>query len=207
MESSQTVIIATGWAKEDQRGDHGYTFTSLLHQPALWRRAVNTHYFYNSAFSTLCFILSAKDGKIEQYVCIKFRVKFGKYANETLCNDSWGFWRTCFKPESGFWMAFTFEGRLSIVCRWRTFRTTKHQQKRQKMFKNLKAHPRWLLPNNPWASRHCWEQLWSLPGDLTENWTDAFITTMFLPTCSLKPQSLWLTTTWLSFPILPTRWS
>jgi hypothetical protein len=20
--------------------------------------------------------------------------------------------------------------------------------------------------NNPWACRHCWDQLWSLPGDL-----------------------------------------
>jgi hypothetical protein len=31
-----------------------------------------------------------------------------------------------------------------------------------------------------------------------------FITTTRLPTRSWKPRSLWLTTTWLSFPILPT---
>jgi hypothetical protein len=26
-------------------------------------------------------------------------------------------------------------------------------------------------------------------------------------TCHWKPQSLWLTTTWSSFPILPTHWT
>jgi hypothetical protein len=35
--------------------------------------------------------------------------------------------------------------------------------------------------------------------------TGSFIMTTRPPTCPLKPQSLWLTTTWLSFPILPTR--
>jgi hypothetical protein len=35
--------------------------------------------------------------------------------------------------------------------------------------------------------------------------TGSFITTMHLPTCPWKPQSVWLTTTWLSFPIHPTR--
>jgi hypothetical protein len=37
-----------------------------------------------SAFSTLCFVLSAMDGKIEQHACIKFCVKLGKSATETL---------------------------------------------------------------------------------------------------------------------------
>jgi hypothetical protein len=37
-----------------------------------------------SAFSTLCFVLSAMDGKVEQRVCIKFCVKLGKSAIETL---------------------------------------------------------------------------------------------------------------------------
>jgi hypothetical protein len=37
-----------------------------------------------SAFSTLCFILSAMDGKIKQCVSIMFRVKLGKSATETL---------------------------------------------------------------------------------------------------------------------------
>jgi hypothetical protein len=32
-----------------------------------------------------------------------------------------------------------------------------------------------------------------------------FITTMRPPTPPWKPQSLWLTTTWLWFPILPTH--
>jgi hypothetical protein len=40
--------------------------------------------FYTSAFSTSCFALSAMDGKVEQRVCIKFCVKLGKSAIETL---------------------------------------------------------------------------------------------------------------------------
>jgi hypothetical protein len=40
------------------------------------------HYFYTSGFLTLCFVLSVIDGKIEQHVCIKFRVKLGKSATE-----------------------------------------------------------------------------------------------------------------------------
>jgi hypothetical protein len=36
-----------------------------------------------SAFSNLCFVLSAIDDRIEQCVCIKFSVKLGKSATET----------------------------------------------------------------------------------------------------------------------------
>jgi hypothetical protein len=42
------------------------------------------HCFYKSAFSTSSFPLAAMDGKIEQCVCIKFCVKLGKSATETL---------------------------------------------------------------------------------------------------------------------------
>jgi hypothetical protein len=45
---------------------------------------VNTRWFYTSAFLTLCFGLSAIDGKIEQRVCIKFYVKLSKSDTETL---------------------------------------------------------------------------------------------------------------------------
>jgi hypothetical protein len=44
---------------------------------------VNAHCFYTSAFSTLCFALSATDAKIEQRVCIKFGMKLGKSTIET----------------------------------------------------------------------------------------------------------------------------
>jgi hypothetical protein len=37
-----------------------------------------------SAFSASCFVLSPMDSKIEQRVCIKFCVKLGKSATETL---------------------------------------------------------------------------------------------------------------------------
>jgi hypothetical protein len=45
---------------------------------------VNARYFHTSAFLTLCFGLSAMDGKIEQCVCIKFYVKLNKSDSETL---------------------------------------------------------------------------------------------------------------------------
>jgi hypothetical protein len=37
-----------------------------------------------SAFSTLCFIFPAKDGKIKQSVCIKFCMKLSKSTTDTL---------------------------------------------------------------------------------------------------------------------------
>jgi hypothetical protein len=42
------------------------------------------HCFYTGSFSTSCFVLSVIDGKIEQHGCIKFCVKLGKSATETL---------------------------------------------------------------------------------------------------------------------------
>jgi hypothetical protein len=47
----------------------------------------------------------------------------------------------------------------------------------------------------------CDEKDWNFVATIT----GSFIMTTYLPTCPWKPQSLWLTTTWLSFPILPTR--
>jgi hypothetical protein len=37
-----------------------------------------------STFSITCFVLSEMDGRIEQCVCIKFCMKLGKFATETL---------------------------------------------------------------------------------------------------------------------------
>jgi hypothetical protein len=77
--------------------------------------------------------------------------------------------------------------------------------------KNSRTRPWRLLPYYPWAHRHCWNQIWSLPGDLNRKSDHtlhcSFIMTTRLPTCPWKPLSLWLTMTWLSFPILPTRWT
>jgi hypothetical protein len=81
--------------------------------------------------------------------------------------------------------------------------------KRQKILKNLRTYPRKLSPNNPWANRYRWDQLWSFTGVLNRKCEHAphchFIKTTCPPTHPWKPQSLLLTTTWLSFPILPTR--
>jgi hypothetical protein len=59
-------------------------------------------------------------------------------------NASWGFWRTFFQPDSGFWMTFMFQGQSSVRWRWWMFRASKHQQN-DKMFK---TRPQKLSPNN-----------------------------------------------------------
>jgi hypothetical protein len=117
-------------------------------------------FFYTSAFSTSCFVLSAMDGKIEQQICIKFCMKLGKSAAKTLWNALWGFWRTFYNIDSSFWMAFTFQGQSNVSWRWRTFRVTKHQQNIRKCWKISRTHPQRPSPNVPWARRHRWDQLW-----------------------------------------------
>jgi hypothetical protein len=81
------------------------------------------------------------------------------------------------------------------------------RQEKLKIFE--RTQPRRPSPNNPWARRHRWDQLWSLPGDLNRKSEHtphcSFITTTRPPTRPWKPQSLLLTTTWLRFPIFPTR--
>jgi hypothetical protein len=76
------------------------------------------------------------------------------------------FVRKFFKPDSDFWMAFTFQGQSSVSWRWRAFGATKNQQNDRKCWKNLRTLPRRPSPNNPQACRHRWVQLWSLAGDL-----------------------------------------
>jgi hypothetical protein len=62
-----------------------------------------------SAFSTLCFVLSVMDGKIEQCVCIKFCVNLSKSTTKTpeMLREAFGEhslsqtavfeWHSCFK--------------------------------------------------------------------------------------------------------------
>jgi hypothetical protein len=117
-----------------------------------------------------------------------------------------GIWRAYFKPDSGFWMAFTFQGWSSFSWRWWTFRVTKHQQNDGKCWKNSITHPWRPSPNNPWGRRHRWDQLQRLPWDLNRKLEHglhcSFIMTTRPHTHPWKPQSLWLTTTWLLFPII-----
>jgi hypothetical protein len=117
------------------------------------------------------------DGKIEQYVCIKFCVQLGKSATETF---------------EMLWEAFGEHslGR-TVVFKWHSLfkagwvsveddKMTKHQQNDRKCWKNSRIRPQRRSSNNPWARRHLWDQLWSLPGDVTEN----------LNICRIAP-SLW----------------
>jgi hypothetical protein len=109
-------------------------------------------------------------------------------------------------------MAFTFQGQSSVSWRWQMIRVTKHHQNDRKCWKFLRrTHQQRPSPNNPWARRQCWDQVWSLPEDLNRRFEHAqhcsFITTTRPLTHPWKPHRLWLTTTWLSFPILHTHWT
>jgi hypothetical protein len=107
------------------------------------------------------------------------------------------------KYSLGWTVVFEWQGQSSISWRWWMFRATKDQQNDRKCWKNSRTRPRILSPNNPWARRHCWDQLWNLPGDLKRKFECALhcsIMTMRPPTCPRKPQSFYLTATCLSFP-------
>jgi hypothetical protein len=82
---------------------------AYCYQSAKRHHAVNTHRFYTSAFSTLCFVLSVMEGKIEQCVCFKFCTKLGKSITKTpeMLHEALGEhslswtavleWHSCFK--------------------------------------------------------------------------------------------------------------
>jgi hypothetical protein len=93
-ESSQSVIVVTASVKEDEKGGQGHTSASLLHQSATRHCAVNTQCFYMNAFSM--------DGKIKQYVCIKFCVKLSVHPLPKPLKCSMRLLKTFFKLDSGF---------------------------------------------------------------------------------------------------------
>jgi hypothetical protein len=66
------------------------------------------------------------------------------------------------------------------------FRVTKQRQNDRQCWINSWTHQQRPSPNNPWAHRHCWDQLWNLPGDLNRKFEHAphcsFSTTMCPPT-------------------------
>jgi hypothetical protein len=66
-----------------------------------------------------------------------------------------------------------FQGWLSVSWGWWTSRATKHQQNDRKCWKNSRTHLRRPSPNNPWARRQHWDQLWSLLGDLNRKFEHA----------------------------------
>jgi hypothetical protein len=123
---------------------------------ATWYRAVNIHCFYTSAFLlrvSICLQWMAKSSNVSASSFAWSSVN----QLPKLLNCFVRLLRTFFKQESGFWIAFTFQGRSSVSWRWRTFRATKHQQNDIKCWKNSRTHP--PSSNNPWALRHRWNQL------------------------------------------------
>jgi hypothetical protein len=129
--------------------------------------------FLHECFSDFMFCLSARDGKIEQRVCNKFWAKLSKSTTKTLEMLREAFGVHYLSWTMVFWLPFMFQGWSSVSWRWRTFRATKHQHNARKCWKNLRIHPQRLSSNNPWAHRHRWDQLWSLPEDLNRKFEHA----------------------------------
>jgi hypothetical protein len=84
LESSRTVIVVTALLKEDERGGQSHISASLSHQSATLTPFCEKAFLYTSAFSTLCFVLSVTDGKIEQHVRINLYMKIGKSITKPL---------------------------------------------------------------------------------------------------------------------------
>jgi hypothetical protein len=89
---------------------------------------VKKHWFHTSAFSTLFFVLSAMDGKMEQRVCIKFYLKLGKSATEIL--------ETPCEAFGEHYLSRT------AVFEWYSHFKAAAPAQRQKILKILRTHPR-----------------------------------------------------------------
>jgi hypothetical protein len=92
-------------------------------------------------------------------------VKLGKSATKTpeMLHEAFGehslSWTVVFKRHSSF--------KVSRVSAEDDERSGRPSTNNRKCCKNSRTHPRGPLPNNPWAHRHHWDQLWSLPGVLS----------------------------------------
>jgi hypothetical protein len=64
-----------------------------------------------------------------------------------------------------FWNGLHVSGPVEFQLKMTNIQGDQAPAKWQKMLKNSRTHPQRLSPNNPWAQRHCWDRLWSLPGD------------------------------------------
>jgi hypothetical protein len=105
LEGFRTVIVVTASVKKkDEKGAEGNTPASLL---------LITHIVFTRViFLTSCFVLSARDGKIEQCVCIKFCMKLGKSATESLDMLHEALEERSLRPAAIF--LFAFQGRSSV---------------------------------------------------------------------------------------------
>jgi hypothetical protein len=83
---SWTVTVVSASVKEGERGGQGHISQACCISLPLTLRCEHALLLHEclSALSTSRFVLSSIDGKIEHCVCIKFCVKLGKSATETL---------------------------------------------------------------------------------------------------------------------------
>jgi transposase len=120
------------------------------------------------------------DGKIEQCVFIKFCLKLGKSATETLemLHEAFGehslSWIVVFQWHSRF-----KAGRVSAEDDERSGRpnTIKTTENIEKILELIHEDHRRTIHE----LRHCWDQLWSLPEDLNRNLNMHLIASKFVP--------------------------
>jgi hypothetical protein len=173
---------------------------SLLCDTVLWTCTIFTPVLFRLCVSFCLWWMA----KIEQCVYIKFCVKISKSATETVWNASWGFWRTFFKLDSSVWMTFTFQGLSSVS--WRgMFTVTKHQQNDTKWWQIWE----FIHEDHHRTIHEFTDTIGISYGVCQEILTENLNMNRTAPSSRAhprpwKPKSLWLTTTWLSFPILPT---
>jgi hypothetical protein len=100
-----------------------------------WEGSPRSHFWKPSP--SVCHVTPCCEHTLFLYMCFfDFLHQVLGYAQyiyyQNPWNASWGFQRIFFKPDSGFWMTFTFQGRLSVSWKWWMFRATKHQQNDRK---------------------------------------------------------------------------
>jgi hypothetical protein len=125
---------------------------------------MNMHCFHTSVFSTLCFVLSAMDGKIEQRVCIKFWVKLGKSATETheMLREAFGE-HSLSRGAVIEWYSGFKACRVSVEDDERPGRPS---SKTAENVEKIQDSSTKTIAAQSMLSQTSLDQLWSLPGDL-----------------------------------------
>jgi hypothetical protein len=115
-------------------------------------------FFLGECFLTSCLILFVMVGKVE-HVCNMFCMKLGKFATKILHE---AFWEHSLSQT----LVFEWHSPLKTVDCQLKMTNVQELQNYRKCWNYSRPHPRRSSSNSPWSHRHCWGQLWSLPGDL-----------------------------------------
>jgi hypothetical protein len=127
--SSRNFIVSSLWKKMRRvlRSHFRKSIASVCHVTMRCEHVLFLHEcFLNFVFRFVC------DGWQNLATCLH------PVLREAFC-------RTLFKPDTGFWMTFMFQGGSSVSWSWK-FRVTKHRQKYRKCCKDLRPDPWRLSP-------------------------------------------------------------